>query len=121
MKFQRTISRIMTGDEARARCEEQGLHEAYPDAVTFIVEAFREMNERARHEHDERCDCGNAQNECDRTTGEDGRIAWGQSWKGAYEDLAMAFGFTEDEARVCVDDPGAFPFVESVWKEFFCE
>jgi hypothetical protein len=111
----------MTGDEARARCEAQGLHEAYPGAVTFIVEAFREMNERSQHTHDEWCGCGRAQNECERTTGEDGRIAWGQSWEGVYERLARAFGLTDDEVQACAEDPSAFPFVESAWKEFFCE
>lgn len=102
----------MDADEARAKCAEMGLDEK---VTTFVVGCFQKMNDRSNERHDENCSCGMAQNECERTTGEDGRIAWGQSWESVMDDLADAMGLGNDV------DMDEHPDLNRVYDAFFQE
>jgi len=116
-KYQRTVPRIMTSDEARAKCAEAGLD----DKVTeFVVGCFDQINDRSDAHHQQICSvgCRNDSSECEATTGEDGKIAWEMSWEGVMDELAEAMGFDLDAEDYCHDD---HPEIGRVWDLFFQE
>lgn len=105
----------MDSDEARVKCAEMGLGE---EVTEFISDTFERMNTTYDEDHDRHCQCGNSPVECERTTGEDGKIAWGQSHQDVLDELAEAMGFDTD-----VDDwsPDDHPELMRVWNAFFQE
>jgi len=111
------IDRIMSPNEARAKCAEMKLD----DRVTqFVVIQFEEKNSEDGHDW---CGCRRGRHEpgeCEKIqTGEaDGRIAWGQSWEGVAEELAEAFDVDPEKY---MDDPTSYTDVDRVWNAFFCE
>lgn len=117
--FQRneSIDRIMTPDEARAKCAQMCLD----DKVTaFVVRCFEEKNSEDGHDW---CGCKTGRNEpgeCKniQSGDSDGRIAYGQSWEGVSEDLAEAFDVDPEKY---LDDPTSYTDVDRVWNAFFCE
>jgi len=114
-KYQRTVPRIMTPEEARTKCVEMGLDQRVTD---HVVGEFQMMHDRAQSEHRTYCSCRNPVTECEQTTGEDGRLAWGQSWEGALEELAQAMGRDLDAEDLDLD---ADEELQRVWDAFFQE
>ena len=114
-----TIDRIMTGAEARAKCERLALDEAL---TAHVVRQFEARN-ASPDTHDQYCGCAHGRTspgECDsiQSGRSDGRMAYGQSWEGSLEDMARVMGVDED---AFYENPDAFPHVRATWDEFFCE
>ncbi len=108
-QFDRTVSRVMTVDEATAKCAEMGLDEKL---TAFVVKEFTYAND----EHEEGP-------EDEAIVREDGRIGFGQSWEHYYEELAKACGHDEPYTDE-VDENGFLKphaDVERVWNAFFDE
>lgn len=98
-----TSPRIMTPDEARARATEMGLSE---ELIQYLVNQFEENKDAPVK----------PQSYWGPYVGANGKIAWGQSWESAAEDLAEAMG-KEPEAGLYGEDPE----FERVWEAFFEE
>lgn len=110
--FTRTVSRLMTPEEAEERAKEMQLD---PELVAWLKKEFVEIHDyRDERERDEGRDFDE-----ELGVGENGRAAMGQSWDTQYSMLAEAMGF--DDAWPDEDFCKEHPEVERVWNAFFQE
>lgn len=103
--FRRDVLRIMTPGEAFDKAQKMGLE---PAVVAWIEEAFQSVAD-----HQDNYD-SDSYEEGGSGVGEQGRIAFGQSWEYQYEELAQAMGLDpySEEAN---------PQLQRVWNTFFQE
>ena len=107
-KFTVTSYRIMTPEEAFEKSQKLNLAQNVQD---YIVKQFQSVNDRSDRDYSHREDYVDAE----RITGENGRIAWGMSWEGVFEELGEIMGYQEDEIW---DEPEA---LRATYDEFFEE
>lgn len=112
-KFQRTVNRIMTADEAREKCQEMKLDEK---TTAWIVKTFEDIHEY----RDERARDEGRDFDEERGVGVEGRAAMGQSWDNTWAELCEAM--TGDaNAWPTEDYIEKYPEVEKVFSAFFEE
>lgn len=114
-KFDRIVSRIMTGDEARERATAMGLA---PALVEWLGKEFEKFNQYLEEWLSDNPKASREEKE-ERGVGSNGRAALGQSWEDGMERLAEAMGVEDPQNALC--EPEKYPEVEKVWDAFFEE
>ena len=92
-QFTTTTNRIMEVLEVEAKVAEMKLSDP---VKKFICEEFERVH-MGLDIAEEFGSCHFEAIDSDRITGENGRIAYGQSWESVMEDLGKVMGYTQDD------------------------
>lgn len=103
-RFERIVQRCMTVEEARARATAMNLSQ---DVIDYICDEFETVDDDDMGE------------EC---AGDNGRIAYGQSWETPYEELAEAMGIDLGDVNPASESGVAtYARLDEVFDAFFEE
>lgn len=91
-KFQKTVSRIMSVEEAAGRAVAMNVSQA---TLEFIKKEFTMATD---YRSEWCCECGSEGLEAG--VGDEGRLALGQSWSNVYEDLGKAMKSDGTDDRI---------------------